>query len=96
MTSPQAPAICPNKGVDLVPDHLCALVITLGLALTQAAGATATTTLTKMTASQVQPPSNGIYQSTGICTPKMMMTDTFIDRTKGILSSLPSPLQRRR
>ncbi len=33
MTSPQAMAICPKEGVDLVPDHLCALVLVLGLAL---------------------------------------------------------------
>ena len=42
MTSPlcQAPAICPEEGVNLVPDHLCTLVLALGLALAQAAGAT--------------------------------------------------------
>jgi hypothetical protein len=40
MTSPlcQAPAICPEEGVDLVQDHLCALGLALGLALAQAAG----------------------------------------------------------
>jgi hypothetical protein len=92
MTSLQAPAIHPNEGVDLIPDHLCTLILALGLALAQAAGATATTTLAKTIASQVQHPSNGIYLSTGICIPRTMMTDTFITRTKVILSSLPSPL----
>jgi hypothetical protein len=33
MTSLQAPAIRPKEGADLVPDHLCALVLILGLAL---------------------------------------------------------------
>ncbi len=51
MTSPQAPAIHPNEGVDLIPDHLhalvLALILALVLALAQAAGATATTTLAK-------------------------------------------------
>jgi hypothetical protein len=42
MTSPQAPAIRPKEGVDLVPDHLRALVLVLVLGLAQAAGATAT------------------------------------------------------
>ncbi len=62
MTSPlcQALAICPEEGVDLVPDHLCAL----GLALTQAAGATTTIMSTKMIASQVQLPSTGIHPIT--------------------------------
>ncbi len=53
MTSPlcQALAICPEEGVDLVPDHLSTLVPALGLALAQAAGATTTIMLTKMIAS---------------------------------------------
>jgi hypothetical protein len=51
MTSPQAPPIHPNKEVDLIPDHLCALVLALVLAFAQAAGATATTMLAKMIAS---------------------------------------------
>jgi hypothetical protein len=47
MTSPlcQAPAIRPEKGVDLVQDLLRALI--LGLALAQAAGAKTTIMLTK-------------------------------------------------
>ena len=53
MTSPQGPAICPKEGVDLIPDHLCALVLILGLALAQAAGVTATIMLTKMIASAI-------------------------------------------
>ncbi len=65
MTSPQAPAICPKEGADLVPDHLHALVLILGLALAQAAGATAIIMLIKMTASLVQHPSKGIHPSTG-------------------------------
>ncbi len=92
MTSPQAPAICPNEGVDLVPDHLCTLVLALGLSLAQAAGATATTMLIKTIASQVQCPSNNIHPSTDICTQRMTMMDTFITRTTAILSLLPSPL----
>ncbi len=53
MTSPQAPAIPPKKGVNLIPDHFRTLVLVLGLALAQAAEATATIMLIKMTASLV-------------------------------------------
>jgi hypothetical protein len=90
MTSPlcQAPAICPEEGVDLVPDLLCVLV--LGLALAQAAGARTTIMLTKMIASQGQPPSAGIH------TPRTAMTDITIARTKTIPSLQPSLLQRQR
>jgi hypothetical protein len=42
-------AICPEEGVNLAQDLLCALV--LGFALAQAAGATATIMSTKMIAS---------------------------------------------
>jgi hypothetical protein len=51
MTSPccQAPAIRLEEGVNLIPDHLCALGLGLGLA--QAAGATTTIILTNTTAS---------------------------------------------
>jgi hypothetical protein len=94
MTSPQAPAICPKEGVDLVPDHLCAPVLALGLALAQAAGATMTIMLIKTTASLVQHPSKSIHPSTGTCTPpRVTSVDAFIARTKGILSLPPSPLQ---
>ncbi len=50
MTSPlcQARAICPEEGVVLVQDLLCAL--NLDLALAQAAGAPTTTMWPKMTA----------------------------------------------
>ncbi len=79
MTSPQAPEIRPKEGVDLVPGHLCALVLVLGLALAQAEGATATIMLIKMTASLVQHPSKGIHPSTGTCTPpRVTMADAFI------------------
>jgi hypothetical protein len=90
MTSPlcRARAIFPEEEVDLVQDLLCALV--LGLALAQAAGATTTIMLTKMIASQVQPP------STSICTPRTMMTDITITQTKVIPFLPPSPLQRQR
>jgi hypothetical protein len=90
MTSPlcQVPVICPEEGVNLVQDLLCALV--LGLALAQAAGATPIIMLTKMIASQAQPP------SAGICTPRMTMTDIIIARTKRIPFLPPSPLQRQR
>jgi hypothetical protein len=72
MTTPfcQAPEICPEEGVDLVQDLLCALV--LGLSLAQAAGATTTIMSTKMIASQAQPPCMGIH------TPRTMMTDITI------------------
>jgi hypothetical protein len=98
MTSPQAPAICTKEGFDLIPDHLCALVLVLGLALAQAAGgATATIMLNKMTASQVQHPSKGIHPSTVSCTPPIVMTaDAFITRTKAILCLPPSLLQKQR
>jgi hypothetical protein len=97
MTSPQAPAICLKEGVDLAPDHLCALVLVLGLALAQAAGATATIMLIKMTASLVQHPSKGINPSRGTRTPPRVTTaDAFIARTKVILSLPPSPLQKQR
>ncbi len=96
MTSPQALGICLNKGVNLVPDHLRALVLGLGLGLAQAAGATATIMLNMTTASQVQRPSNGIHLSTGIRTPRTMMMNTFITREKAILSLLPSLLWWRR
>jgi hypothetical protein len=96
MTSPfcQALEICPEEGVDFVPDHLRALVFAFTLA--QAAGATTTIMFTKTIASQVQPPSRGIHPSRGICTPKMTMVDITIAQTKAILSLPPSPLQRQR
>jgi hypothetical protein len=55
MTSPlhQAPAICPEEGVDLVPDLLHALVLILPL--TQAAGATKTIMSNNMIASRARP-----------------------------------------
>jgi hypothetical protein len=97
MTSPQAPAICPKDGVDLIPDHLCALVLVLGLALAQAAGATGTIMLIKTTASLVQHPSMGIHPSMGTHTPPRVTTaNAFIAWTKVILSLPPSPLRSQR
>jgi hypothetical protein len=97
MTNPQAPAICPKEGVDLIPDHLCALVLVLGLALAQAAGATATIMLIKMTASLVQHPSKGIHPSKGTRTPPRVTTvDAFIAWTKAKLCLPPSLLQKQR
>ncbi len=61
-----------QDGVDLVQDLLCALV--LGLPLAQAAGVTTIIMLTKMIASQAQPPSEGIH------TPKTMMTEIHYHR----------------
>jgi hypothetical protein len=76
MTSPlcQVPEICPEKGVNLVPDllHVCIL----GLALAQAAGATTTIMSTMTIASQVQP------SSMGICIPRTTMMDIPIASTK--------------
>jgi hypothetical protein len=95
MTSPQAPAICLKEGVNLIPDHLCALVLVLGLALAQAAGATATIILIKMTASLVQHPSKGILPSMGTRTPpRVTMVDAFITQTKAILCLPPSLLRK--
>jgi hypothetical protein len=53
MTSPlcRAPAICPEEGVNLIQDLICALVLVLGLALAQAAGAMTTIMSTMMNAS---------------------------------------------
>jgi hypothetical protein len=96
-TSPQAPAICQKEGVNLVPDHLRALILVLGLALAQAAEATATIMLIKMTASLVQHPSKVIHPSTGTCTPPRVTTvDAFIARTKEILCLPPSLLRKQR
>jgi hypothetical protein len=90
MTIPlcQAPAICLEEGVNLVPDLLCVLI--LGLALTKTAGATTTIMSTKMIASLAQPP------SAGICTPRTTMTDITITWTKAIPFLPPSLLQRQR
>ncbi len=71
MTIPlcQALAVCPEEGVDLVPDLLCALIYVFALA--QAAGATKTVISNNIT-SQAQPP------NTGVCIPRTMMTDITI------------------
>jgi hypothetical protein len=93
MTSPQAPEIFPKEGVNLVPDHLCTLVLILGFALAQAAVATATIMLIKMTASLAKNPSKGIHPSRGTRTPPRVMTaDAFIAQTKAILCLPPSLL----
>jgi hypothetical protein len=90
MTSPQALAIRPKEGVNLVPDHLCALVLVLDLALTQTAGTTSTIMLIKMTANLVHYQSKGIHPSTGTRTPpRVTMSDTYIARTKAILCLPP-------
>ncbi len=88
MTSPlrQALAICPEEGVDLIPDLLCAL--TLVLALAQAARATKTIMSNNMIARRVQPP------NVGVCIPRTMMTDITIARTRAITFLPPSLLQR--
>jgi hypothetical protein len=99
MTSPQALAIRLKEGVNLVLDHLHALVLVLvlSLAFAQAAEATATIMLIKTTTSLVQHPSKSIYPSTGTRTPPRVMTaDAFIARTKVIMSLPSSPLQRQR
>ncbi len=93
MTSPQAPTIRPKDGVDIVPDHLCALVLVLSLALAQAAGAKTTIMLIKTTANLVQHSSKGIHPSRGTCTPpRVTKADAFIAWTKAILSLPPSLL----
>jgi hypothetical protein len=90
MTSPlcQVPAICPEEGVNLVPDLLCALALVLALA--QAAGATKSIMSNNMIASQAQPPNAGV----GI--PRTMMTDIIIVQTRAIAFLPPSLLQRQR
>ncbi len=92
MTSPlcRAPAICPEEGVDLVPDLLCTLALVLALALAQAAGATKTIKSNNMIASQAQPP------NTGVRIPRTMMTVITIAWTRAIAFSSPSLLQRQR
>ncbi len=87
MTSPLCPAseICPEEGVDLVPDLLCALA--LALALAQVAGAMKTIMLNNMIASQAQPPNAGVLIL------RMMMMDITILRTRAIDFSPPSLLQ---
>ncbi len=90
MTRPQALAFFPKEGVNLIPDHLCALVLILGLALAQAAGATATIMLIKTTASLVQHPSKDIHPSMGTHNPPRVTTaDAFIAQTKVILCLPP-------
>jgi hypothetical protein len=88
MTSPlcQALAVCPEKGVNL--DLLCALALVLALA--QAAGATKIIMLNNMIASQAQCP------NVGVRTPRTMMMDITIARTRAIVFLLPSLLQRQR
>jgi hypothetical protein len=79
MTSPlcQAQAPCLEKGVTLVQDLLHALV--LGLAPTQAVGATTTIMCLMMIASRAQPPSVGTH------TPlRAMMAGTSIALKKAI------------
>ncbi len=84
-----AQATCPEEGVNLVQDLLCALVLSLGLALTQAAGATTTIMLTMMIASQACSPSVSAH------TPlRVMRADVSIALIRGILSLPPSLLQQ--
>jgi hypothetical protein len=90
MTSPlcQAPAICPEEGVDLVPDLLHALALILALA--QAAGAMKTIMSNNMITSQAQPPNASVH------IPRMMITDITIARARAIAFLPPSLLQRQR
>jgi hypothetical protein len=85
MTSPlsQAPAIFPEKELNLVQDVLHALK--RGLALAQAAKATTTIMLTKMIAGQIHPSSAGTHTS-----PRVTMADAFIALIRVILSLPPS------
>jgi hypothetical protein len=86
MTSPlhQAPAVRLENGVDL--NLLC--MLTLILALAQAAGATKIIMSNNMIACQVQ------HSNMGVRTPRMMMTDITIARTRVMAFLLPSLLQR--
>jgi hypothetical protein len=79
MTSPlsRVLAICPEKEVDLIQNLLHTLDLSLTLA--QAARATTTIMLAKMTAGQIYP------SSTGIPTPlRVTMADTFIALIRAI------------
>jgi hypothetical protein len=76
----QARAICPEEGVILVQDLLCALVLVLTLAFTQAAGATTTITWPKMTAGQIHP------SSAGTCTPPIV---TMVDLSIALIRAIP-------
>ena len=88
MTSPlcQALAICPEKGVDLNLLRALALI----LALAQAAGATKIIMSNNMIATQAR------RSNAGVCTPRTMMTDITIVRTRAIAFLPPSLLQRQR
>jgi hypothetical protein len=88
MTSPLrwALAIRPEKGVNLDLLHALALVF----ALAQAAGATKIIMSNNMIASQAQRP------NTGVRTPRTMMTNITIARTRAIAFLLPSLLQKQR
>ncbi len=94
MTSPlrRAPAIRPEKGVNLNLLRALALVHALAiiLALAQAAGATKIIISNIMNASQAQRPNAGVR------TPRTMMMDITIARARAIAFLLPSLLQRQR
>ncbi len=80
-------AFCPEEVVILAQDLLCAL----GLALTQAAGATTITMWLRMTSSRVRSP------SAGTCPPlRVMRADVSIALTRAIPSLPLSPLQWQR
>jgi hypothetical protein len=88
MTSPlcQAPAVCPEKGVNL--DLPCALDLVLALA--RAAEATKTIMLNNMIRSRAQRPNAGVH------TPRTMTMDITIARIRAIAFLPPSLLQRQR
>ncbi len=70
------PTVCPEEGVNLVPDLLCALALVL--ALDQVAGAMKTIMSNNTIASRAQPPNAGVR------IPRMMMTDITIAQTRAI------------
>ncbi len=88
MASPlcQAWVICPEEGVVLVQDLLCALVLSPVLA--QAAGATTITMWPKMTAGQIRPSSAGTPTP-----PRVTMADASIALIRAIPFLPPSPPQ---
>jgi hypothetical protein len=93
ITSPLCRALAtrPEEGVNLAQDLLCALVLSLGLALSQAAGATTAIMLTMMIASQAQPLIAGTHTPLRVTT-----ADVSIALTKAIPFLPPSPLQQPR
>jgi hypothetical protein len=79
---------CPEEGVILIQDLLCALILVLGLAIAQAARAMTITMWPKMTAGLICPSSVGTRTP-----PRVTMVDVSITLTRAIPFLPPSPPQ---